>query len=378
MERPAELAPPNGAEQPASLAAPSDAAQCPGCGNTVASGDVFCESCGAVLDHVAALEVAHSAETRTDEAARATLCVECAGLIDDTGYCSLCGAKARVWRDHFSESADDVAVAGVCDRGVRHHRNEDGMALGTAGPWSGSDDTAAVLLAVCDGVTTAPRSDEVSLSAARIAIAQLRECGSPPGSRAGAITFWSDALTNAGRAAQRETVAQARAMGDPAEPPSCTFVAAVAHAGLAIVAWCGDSRAYWIADRVEAAVRLTVDHSLAAEMIRSGIAPDIAEADPTAHTITRWFGADTASAECDIATAELSEPGWLLVCSDGLWNYASAPAALHALIHGAGAATPMAVAEHLVAWANGQGGHDNITALVARIQPHKPTPKDPA
>ena len=37
-------------------------------------------------------------------------------------------------------------------------------------------------------------------------------------------------------------------LGDPPEPPSCTFVAAVADGDLIAVAWCGDSRAYWLAD----------------------------------------------------------------------------------------------------------------------------------
>ena len=65
----------------------------------------------------------------------------------------------------------------------------------------------------------------------------------------------------------------------------------------------------------------------------------------------------------------------MLVCSDGLWNYASTPETLADLVAAAlGDATaeqadPQVVAERLVAWANEQGGHDNITAALARYDP---------
>jgi len=39
------------------------------------------------------------------------------------------------------------------------------------------------------------------------------------------------------------------------------------------------------------------------------------------------------------------------------------------LIGAAPSADPVDVADHLVAWANGQGGHDNVTAALARYDP---------
>jgi serine/threonine protein phosphatase PrpC len=70
----------------------------------------------------------------------------------------------------------------------------------------------------------------------------------------------------------------------------------------------------------------------------------------------------------------LTEPGWLLVCSDGLWNYCSAAEDLADLLHtnsstSPAAAEPLALAEALVSWAKAQGGQDNISAALARIQP---------
>jgi len=74
----------------------------------------------------------------------------------------------------------------------------------------------------------------------------------------------------------------------------------------------------------------------------------------------------------------LAEPGWLLVCSDGLWNYCSAASDMAQLvgqIHGsAAAAEPLALAGALVDWANAQGGQDNVTVALARIDPNQTAP----
>lgn len=82
-------------------------------------------------------------------------------LVD--GYCDVCGAPPRDPRDHFTESPAPW-VAGACDIGKRHTRNEDGLAL-LADPTPG---TRAVLV-VCDGVSNTTDSHIASLAAARAA-----------------------------------------------------------------------------------------------------------------------------------------------------------------------------------------------------------------
>src|SRR5207237_947887 len=65
-----------------------------------------------------------------------------------------------------------------------------------------------------------------------------------------------------------------------------------------------------------------------------------------------------------------SSPGWLLVCSDGLWNYCSdAPALRDLALEKLAAAgnEPLAAAGALVDWANAQGGHDSVTVALARM-----------
>ena len=69
--------------------------------------------------------------------------VECGGDVAMDGYCTNCGAGAESLRDHFTEQPA-AWVAAVCDRGVRHTRNEDAVAL-DAGAEPGSHAVLVVL-----------------------------------------------------------------------------------------------------------------------------------------------------------------------------------------------------------------------------------------
>lgn len=340
-------------------AASTTATACPQCGATIDVADDFCEACGTQLR-----DSAQAAPPVEAGAVGGQPCTVCGGRIDDDGFCQSCGARAPSPRDHWSETpAADLAA--VCDRGILHARNEDAMAMGV------SADGSVSVMVVCDGVTTAPDSDRASLAAANVARDLLLDAVDPaPQSGAGAIDHWSTAITAATEEANRAAVAVARSLGDPPEPPSCTFVAAVATGSVAVVGWCGDSRAYWLPDEGEAR-QIGLDHSLGTEMIRSGMSRAEAERDPTCHTITRWLGADSPTPVSEIESFDVTADGWLLVCSDGLWNYLSDADALRTTIasHATAGATPLAIADQLVAFANERGGHDNITVALLRRPP---------
>ena len=97
---------------------------------------------------------------------------------------------------------------------------------------------------------------------------------------------------------------------------------------------------------------------------------DAAEADHRAHSITRWLGADAHDAVARCASMTLDGPGWVLVCSDGLWNYCSPAGELRALVAATASERghdPVAVAQGLIDFANARGGHDNVTVALARI-----------
>ena len=348
---------------------------CPACGEAIVPGDAFCESCGVALAEDAA-EPSAPTTTREEPFAvpRTTLsqpsgagglCLECGGVVLEDGFCSVCGQKALSARDHWQEAPVEW-IGGVCDKGIVHARNEDAMAL------AGLADRSLGVLVVCDGVTSAPDSDRAALAAAREACACLVATPMPnTESVAGTVSHWSEAITRACVEANAATVGVARSLGDPKEPPSCTFVAAVVNNDVITVGWCGDSRAYWLPDAGEP-VQLMLDHSLGTEMIQSGMTEAQAETDPTFHTITRWLGADSVDATAALSSHQVSEAGWLLLCSDGLWNYASLPSALAELVrrlNAEGLTTAVPIADGMVRWANAQGGHDNITAALARHEP---------
>lgn len=362
---------------------------CPSCHQPVHASDAFCEACGTDLTATTGASASAGdgglresasggpATTVVDRAADpdepdvgAITCLACGGSVDADGFCTTCGAKARTPRDHWTETPA-AWVGGVCDKGVTHARNEDAMALAATPTHPGR-----AVLVICDGVTTAPESDRASIAAARAACATLTGAADPDGSVPARLAAWKALLEGACADAHAEAVAVARRLGDPPEPPSCTFVAAVVVDDLACVAWCGDSRAYWLPDGAPGR-QLGVDHSIGAELIAAGVPEVEAEADPGFHTITRWLGADSVDPTPEFASVALDAPGWVLVCSDGMWNYAAHAERLAGLLAEAGAGLtsaggptgPTALAESLAAWANAQGGRDNVTVALARVDP---------
>jgi serine/threonine protein phosphatase PrpC len=369
--------------QAAPSADPEAGVVCPQCGETAHAGAAFCEACGAALAGTGPAPEPVAADPEAEQRTQQIItvpagaaappdpelpCTQCGSTDSADGYCNQCGARMPVWRDHFTE-APAPWVAGACDRGIVHARNEDAMAIGPADAGVG-----VVGLVVCDGVTSAPDSDVAALAAARAARAVLEEVpeelsAAAPASPALRVQRLCQALIDAGVAAQAEAKAAAERVGHPKNPPSCTFAAAVAHAGLIAAGWVGDSRVYWLPDEGDAR-QLSVDDSWATQQIARGVAREVAEADPQAHAITRWLGADSPATEVTCATVDTgSAAGWLLVCSDGLWNYVSLADDVRTLIATCMETdpSPLAVAEQLVAFANSKGGHDNVTAALARL-----------
>jgi serine/threonine protein phosphatase PrpC len=124
----------------------------------------------------------------------------------------------------------------------------------------------------------------------------------------------------------------------------------------------GDSRAYLLQDgRLR---RLTSDHSLVAELVRSGaISEDEARTHPRRNILTRVVGA-SAEIEPYVGEAVPERGGRLLLCSDGLFNELDEPQIAAILTQ---VADPTDAATRLVDEAKHAGGADNITALVLDI-----------
>ena len=309
-----------------------DAAACPACGAGLLPDQRYCEACGAERP--------------------APPCLSC-GATDEAvdGYCTHCGARVPRPRDHTEVEAH--GAAGVTDRGRRHHRNEDAMALDT-------DSAAAVLVVVCDGVSTTERPDEASQAAVDAAIDVLRADPRP------------DSLAAAYDAARAAVLSVPASGAEGLGVPSCTYLAAVVTDTDATVANLGDCRAYWLG--TDGPVTVTVDDSWATEEVVAGrMTVADAYADPRAHTITRWLGADADPAWTPrIERFVVPGPGRLILCSDGLWNYALDGGAVAEAM--GDAASPLDAARRLTDAANDAGGHDNITVVVVDL----PRPPDPS
>jgi serine/threonine protein phosphatase PrpC len=306
----------------------------------------------------------------------ATVCSVCRGTAFQDGYCSTCGAPAVRERDHWVEQPA-AWVAAVCDRGIRHSRNEDAVAL-SAEPEQGS----RAVLVVCDGVSSSVDPDIASLAAARAA-RDVLTAGQPASpSIAGRIRSWTDLLTQAAEAANAEAVETFHnPTHRPGErqhsPPSCTFAAAVVDGPVIVAGWVGDSRVYWVPD-TGPAEQVSIDDSWATEQMMAGMPRAQAEAAPQAHAITRWLGRDSPDVVPRCTTLTPTSPGWLLVCSDGLWNYCSEADEMGALLGRTAVASrndPATTASELVKWANAQGGQDNISVALARLAEPPPLPE---
>jgi serine/threonine protein phosphatase PrpC len=337
-------------------------ASCPSCGAPVEAADSFCESCGTELAPPA---------VSTPPAGYTAECPVCSvdpaappATISAEGYCESCGRKVPSGRDH--SELDLGLLAGVTDRGLRHPRNEDAMALATADAPGGP----VAIAVVCDGVSTSPRPDEASLAAAQAAVRALLTSarrGDDP----------AQASSTAVRLAHQVLVK----LGSRGEAPSTTYVSAVIDGTAVTVCWLGDSRAYWLVEG-SGATRLSTDDSLAEEMIAAGtLAEAEAMASPQAHVITRWLGADLADTQPHVVRFEPPGPGVVLVCSDGLWNYQPEAAGLAKLAVPAAYTDALGTAAALVKFALDAGGLDNITVVLAPFPlappdsepPHPPT-----
>jgi PPM family protein phosphatase len=240
--------------------------------------------------------------------------------------------------------------AGISDRGLKHHRNEDHLAIQTVGP--------AQILVVCDGVSSSHQPELASQAASASACASL----------AAALTAAQPLnLQQAFSAAQAAVCQAARDLAITQEPPSTTLVAAIVENRQATIGWLGDSRAYWLA--ATGSQQLSTDDSWINDMVAAGrMTQAAAEKSPNAHAITRWLGADAdADAEPTVVQFTIPGAGYFILCTDGLWNYAPDAQQIANLVNLDGDA--ITVAQRLTEFAIAQGGHDNITVAALKIEP---------
>ena len=232
---------------------------------------------------------------------------------------------------------------GATDPGKVRQNNEDALLVG-----DGGDET---LFVVADGVG----GFEAGEVASSIAIDVLRGLG-PDDSFEGAIEEANRRILAAGRGDDRlsgmsTTVVAARFGGTRREP-----VVEVAHVG--------DSRAYLFRDGELKPV--TEDHSLVAELVRSGdLTREQAFEHPQKNLITRALGTENGvSVDTIVLPVEVGDR--FVLCSDGLTDMVREEGVEEILARHP--EDPEGAVRELLSAALEAGGNDNITVVVIDVK----------
>jgi PPM family protein phosphatase len=142
-----------------------------------------------------------------------------------------------------------------------------------------------------------------------------------------------------------------------------TITLALVEDGSVTFGHVGDSRAYLIRDH--SIEQLTDDHSLVAELVRSGrLSPEEAEIHPQRSVITRALGTDP-DVDVDTFSVEPRSGDLFLICSDGLTSMVEDDVIRDVVERRRGDLD--AAARELVEKANRSGGEDNITVVFFEI-----------
>jgi serine/threonine protein phosphatase PrpC len=174
------------------------------------------------------------------------------------------------------------------------------------------------------------------------------------------LTLMEQAVQTAGH-----TIYQ-RGLTEPEKRGMGTTTSALLIAGdRGFIAHVGDSRIYMV--RAGQVVQLTEDHSLVNELIRRGrITRESLDDSPYKaykNAVTRAVGV-YETVQGDTIDFEILPGDQFLLCSDGLHAYLTEAQILEMLQAEDIAGLPQRMVDH----ANAGGGHDNITAVVVRVE----------
>lgn len=236
-----------------------------------------------------------------------------------------------------------MRVGGASDTGRVRKANEDAY-------WF--DDRLLIVADGMGGHAAGEVAASVALNAARAAI-DAAEPGTEP-----AEEIVRRAVTAANLEVYQRACQEPRLHG-----MGTTLTLAWIAGGRAVVGHVGDSRAYHLTK--DGLVQLTQDHSVVAELVRSGgLRASEAHAHPYRNLLTRALGAAPA-VEADVSSVRLEPGEALLLCTDGLTAVVQDDEIYRTLLD---ADDPGRCAQRLIELANARGGPDNVTAIVAWME----------
>ena len=208
------------------------------------------------------------------------------------------------------------------------------------------------LLIVADGMGGHAAGDLASRVCVETMVSSIEGSGQTE-----AIPILAEAVQKANRAVLKKAAEKPVYAG-----MGTTIVAAVIDGNTLYVANVGDSRLYLIDDdRID---QITLDHSLVAEMVRSGRrSPEQMRNHPEKNIITRAVGGEE-NVKADFFDVGLHKGDVVLLCSDGLTNLVTDPELLFEIAH---SADRSACCERFIAMAKDRGAPDNVTAVLISI-----------
>jgi serine/threonine protein phosphatase PrpC len=212
------------------------------------------------------------------------------------------------------------------------------------------------LFAVADGMGGA-NAGEVASSLAAAALQEVDGNGTSGEERVAAL------IEEANRRVFRRATEDREASG-----MGTTMTVALVEDDRVAIGHVGDSRAYLYRDG--SLEQLTDDHSLVAELVRSGkLSPEEAEIHPQRSVITRAVGTEP-DVDVDTFSVDGSPGDLFLICSDGLTDMVDEATILDAL--DSNRHDLKAAAKALVNAANRVGGEDNITVVFFELAGDEP------
>lgn len=221
------------------------------------------------------------------------------------------------------------------------------------------------LLVVCDGMGGAAAGEVASsMAVASLADTMLsdRTAAPPPGVADDARTALARKLRSAAEEANLQIFREARA-NLSRSGMGTTMTAVLVHDSDALIAQVGDSRCYvWRNNRF---TQVTRDQSLVNQLLETGhITPEQAKFFEHSNVILQALGVQE-DIDVQLSRVELRRGDRILICSDGLVGVVTDEEI--AAVLGA-CDDPEEAARILIELANGAGGPDNITCIVARVE----------
>ena len=252
-----------------------------------------------------------------------------------------------------------VSIAGQTDTGRVRSHNEDYI------EWNAEQG----LVVLADGMGGARAGEVASALAVKTMISEVNSALSRERQPLGQVDPGTS-LTRAGRLLgaalnhANHTVFQVSKGQPQYAGMGTTLVSVMFYDDAMSVAYVGDSRLYRF--RAGELMQMTEDHTVVQELVKGGFyTPEQAQTAVNKNIVTRAVGVED-DIKVDVFEAPVRPTDVYLFCSDGLSDMVD-DAEIADILSRRQADLAQA-ADALIAAANGHGGHDNVSVILARVE----------